>query len=290
MARIDYEASLESPVVAVVLPCFRARTTVGQVLRRIGPEVAIIVLVDDGCPDQSGARVLEEIDDPRLLVVHNPTNLGVGGAMKRGYQEALERGADIVVKIDADGQMDPQHIPRLIAPLIARKADYTKANRFAPAGRMPPGSDPRALAAMPASRRMANHLLSLLHRGATGYWTIGDPANGYTAITSPALARLGLDALADCFFFETDMLYRLNRIRARVVEVPLPAIYPGSGTTLSLRKVAPRFARLIVGRTLQRIGGACVAALSARTPRSAGRSRASAPGPETCPPSPSQSC
>lgn len=237
----------------VVIPSYRAADAIGNVLRAIGPEVERIYLVDDGCPDATGERALRDHKDPRLVVLRNVRNLGVGGAMKRGYRQALADGADIVVKLDADGQMDPRHILRLIAPVLAGVADYAKGNRFAPAGSMPAGSPPRALRDMPLTRRVGNVAHSILHRAATGYWRIGDPANGYTAVHARALERIGLDALADCFFFETDMLFRLNLIDAIVADVPLPACYPGSGSSLSLRRVAPRFAVMTTGRFLRRL-------------------------------------
>ncbi|HEX8621853.1 MAG TPA: glycosyltransferase family 2 protein [Allosphingosinicella sp.] len=239
--------------VAVVIPCFRATRTIAGVLRGIGPEVGRIYVVDDGCPDSTGERVLRDISDPRLTVLRNRDNLGVGGAMKRGYAQALADGAGIVVKLDADGQMDPRHIPRLIAPILEGAADYAKGNRFAPARAMPAGSPPKALREMPLGRRVGNMAHSIFHRAATGYWRIGDPANGYTAVHARALERIGLDALADCFFFETDMLFRLNLVDAVVADVPLPACYPGSGSSLRLRRVAPRFAVMTASRCLRRL-------------------------------------
>ncbi|HEX6374317.1 MAG TPA: glycosyltransferase family 2 protein [Allosphingosinicella sp.] len=243
----------ERQAVAVVIPSFRAAGTIGAVLRDIGREVGRIYVVDDGCPDATGDRALRDHADSRLVVLHNPRNLGVGGAMKRGYARALADGARIVVKLDADGQMDPRHIPLLIAPILDGAADYAKGNRFAPARLMPSGSSPRALSAMPPARRAANMALSLLHKAATGYWRIGDPANGYTAIHADALERIGLDALADCFFFETDMLFRLNLVDAVVADVALPACYPGSGSSLRLRRIAPRFAWMIASRCVRRL-------------------------------------
>jgi len=242
-----------APRLAVVIPSFRAAATIGAVLRSIGPEVGHIYVVDDCCPDSTGERALKDNEDRRVTVLRNPLNLGVGGAMKRGYARALADGAEIVVKLDADGQMDPRHIPRLIAPIVEGSADYAKGNRFAPERMMPSGSSPRALKAMPPSRRAGNMALSVLHRAATGYWRIGDPANGYTAVHAWALERIGLEALADCFFFETDMLFRLNLIDAVVADVPLPACYPGSGSSLRLRRVAPRFAVMTASRLVRRL-------------------------------------
>jgi glycosyltransferase involved in cell wall biosynthesis len=238
---------------AVVIPSFRAASTIGAVIRAIGPEIDRIYVVDDCCPDSTGERALREISDPRIVLLRNPRNLGVGGAMKRGYARALADGADIIVKLDADGQMDPRHIPRLIAPIVEGAADYAKGNRFAPRRLMPAGSSPLALKAMPPARRAGNMAFSVLHKAATGYWRIGDPANGYTAIHARALERIGLEALADCFFFETDMLFRLNLVDAVVADVPLPARYTGSGSSLSLRRVAPRFAVMTASRLLRRL-------------------------------------
>ena len=243
----------EVPRIAVVIPSFRAAATIGGVLGAIGPEVERIYLVDDGCPDATGERALRDHADPRLVVLRNGRNLGVGGAMKRGYGRALADRFDIVVKLDADGQMDPRHLPRLIAPIVGGEADYAKGNRFAPERSMPTGSSPRALSEMPPARRAGNMAHSFLHRAATGYWRIGDPANGYTAIHRRALERIGVEALADCFFFETDMLFRLNLVDAVVADVALPACYPGSGSSLSLRRVAPRFAAMTASRCLRRL-------------------------------------
>lgn len=239
--------------IAVVIPSFRAAGTIGGVLRAIGPEVEHIYVVDDGCPDATGEQALKDVRDPRILVLKNPRNLGVGGAMKHGYARALGDGAGIIVKLDADGQMDPSHISRLIAPILAGAADYAKGNRFAPARLMPSGTSPRALETMPPARRAGNMAFSVLHKAATGYWRIGDPANGYTAVHARALERIGLEALADCFFFETDMLFRLNLVDAVVADVPLPACYPGSGSSLSLRRVAPRFAVMTANRLVRRL-------------------------------------
>jgi glycosyltransferase involved in cell wall biosynthesis len=248
----DPVPTARTPRLAVVIPSFRAAATIGAVLRAIGPEVGHIYVVDDGCPDSTGERALEAAD-PRITVLRNPRNLGVGGAMKRGYGRALADGAEIVVKLDADGQMDPSHIARLIAPILEGRADYCKGNRFAPGRLMPSGSPPRALRTMPPARRAGNMAFSVLHRAATGYWRIGDPANGYTAVHARALERIGIEALADCFFFETDMLFRLNLVDAVVADVPLPACYPGSGSSLRLRRVAPRFAIMTVSRLVRRL-------------------------------------
>jgi glycosyltransferase involved in cell wall biosynthesis len=221
------------------------------VIRAVPGEVERIYVVDDACPDGTAALIADAIADPRIALLRNPKNLGVGGAVKRGYRAAMTDGADIVVKLDGDGQMDPSFIPRLVAPIAAGEADYAKGNRFARRHLMP------AAAAggrrMPALRRVGNSLASFFHKGVTGQWGVIDPANGYTAIHRGALEAIDLEAASDCYFFETDMLFQLGLAGAVVKDVPLPAHYAGEVSSLKVRNVATRFPGLALHRFLKRI-------------------------------------
>jgi glycosyltransferase involved in cell wall biosynthesis len=239
--------------VAVVIPGYRAASTVVDVIARVPPLVWRIYVVDDGCPEGTG-EAARAAADPRVRVLHNGRNLGVGGATKRGYAEALRDGADVVVKLDADGQMDPALIPLLVAPLLAGRADYAKGNRFAPQHRTPRGSAAGESRPMPPVRRLGNSMLSFLHKGVTGYWRIVDPTNGYTAIHREALQSIDLEAVANCYFFETDMLFQLNLADAVVRDVPLPSRYAGEVSSLRLRSVLVRFPLLGANRFFRRIG------------------------------------
>src|SRR5437667_8156951 len=102
--------------IAVVVPSYKVRDHVLGVIAGIGPEVARIYVVDDGCPAGSGDFVESHCDDPRVVVLRNPENLGVGGAVMTGYEAALADGMEIIVKLDGDGQMDPGLIPYFVAP------------------------------------------------------------------------------------------------------------------------------------------------------------------------------
>jgi dolichol-phosphate mannosyltransferase len=239
--------------VAVVIPCFRGGATIRQVIASIPAIVTRIYVVDDCCPDGTGSRLEGEVTDRRVMVLHNVRNLGVGGAVKRGYVEALRDGATIVVKVDADGQMDPSMIPLLIDPIRNGQADYAKGNRFAPDHRMPSGALQRSSKPMPVVRRLGNNILSFLHKGLTGYWNIVDPTNGYTAIHRRALESIDIEAVADCYFFETDMLFQLNLAAAAVVDVPIPAHYGDEVSSLSARRVAARFPWFATTRFWKRI-------------------------------------
>lgn len=219
--------------IAVVIPAYRTSAHLPEVVRGIGPEVSLIVVVDDACPEQSGEALLKEVKDDRLVLIKNTTNLGVGGAVKRGYLEAVARGAEIVVKVDGDGQMDTTQIKRLVFPLQNSRADYAKGNRFDRLDH---------LFAMPKIRLLGNAFLSLMSKVSSGYWTVTDPTNGFTAITKQAIEKMELQKVSDRYFFESDMLFRLNLAGAVVQDVPMAARYGNEKSNLSVARSIFEFA------------------------------------------------
>jgi glycosyltransferase involved in cell wall biosynthesis len=229
--------------IAVVIPCYRVRDRILDVLRTIGPECDAIFVVDDACPEETGNLVEAEAADPRVRVLRHEQNQGVGAAVMTGYRAALADGADIIVKIDGDGQMDPADLPALVAPILDGTADYTKGNRFAELGHLP---------SMPVVRIIGNATLSFLTKFSSGYWDIFDPTNGYTAIHGRVAARLPFDRLAPRYFFESDMLFRLGLLRAVVRDVPMPARYGGEPSSLRLPGTVVRFASRHVVNTTRR--------------------------------------
>lgn len=219
--------------VAVVIPCYRCKAQVARVLQALGPEVWRVFVVDDACPEGTGAWVRQQVQDPRVQVIEHQLNQGVGGAMVSGYRAALQAGADIIVKVDGDGQMDPALISRFVAPIAQGRADYTKGNRFFTL---------RSLKEMPRVRLMGNAALSFLAKLSTGYWSLFDVTNGYTAVHTRLLPYLELDKVSRRYFFETDLLFRLGTLRAAVVDVPMEAVYADERSNLRIWQVLPEFA------------------------------------------------
>lgn len=231
-------------MIAVVIPCYRTRRHILDVIARIDANVGRIYVIDDACPEHSGDLVEQTVDDPRVRVLRHEKNRGVGSAVVTGYRAALADGARIIVKIDGDGQMDPAQMGRLVAPIATGAADYTKGNRF---------HDYDLLQQMPRIRLFGNALLSLVNKIASGYWNVMDPTNGYTAIHRVALAALPL-ARIDCgYFFESDMLFRLYTIRAVVRDVPLPARYADEESSLRIARVMREFPLKYAAATVKRI-------------------------------------
>lgn len=231
--------------IAIVIPAYGVERDLQSVLNGLPSYVKHIIVVNDASPDSSGeAAAAAAKRDQRIVVVTHSQNQGVGGAMISGFYKALELGAQIVVKLDGDGQMDPAHIPALVTPLIHGKADYAKGNRF---------RDFQALGQMPLVRRIGNLGLSFLTKAATGYWGVFDPTNGFFAIRAEILSQLPLEKIDRRYFFETSMLANLYLLGAFVMDVPLPARYRNETSHLSIRRSLFEFPLKLFATFLRRI-------------------------------------
>lgn len=113
------------PLLAVVLPAYNEEGAIIETIERVFAGVdrlgleAVVVPVDDGSRDKTGV-LLDGMQDqfgPRLLVVHNETNLGYGGALRAGFERALQARADAIFYMDSDGQFDILELARLL-PLL----------------------------------------------------------------------------------------------------------------------------------------------------------------------------
>ena len=128
--------------------------------------------------------------------------------------------------------MDGKLLPQFITPILQGQADYTKGNRFHLI---------ESLRGMPAGRIAGNAILSFVTKLSSGYWHVFDPTNGYTCASSTALKLLPLDKINQGYFFESDMLFRLNTLRAVIVDIPMQAAYLGEKSNLSFRRNAYSF-------------------------------------------------
>jgi glycosyltransferase involved in cell wall biosynthesis len=203
--------------ISIVIPCYNVSKHIESVINGIPSEVLFIIVVND-CSSDSTQSKIEQIagNNSKVHILNHSINQGVGGAMISGYKKSLELGADITIKMDGDGQMDPTNIKKLVQPLIEGKADFTKGNRF---------RDLKSLKAMPPVRRMGNLGLSFLIKAASGYWNIFDPTNGFTAIKNEVLSEINLSKLHKRYYFETSMIAELYFSNVVICDVPMKAKY-----------------------------------------------------------------
>jgi glycosyltransferase involved in cell wall biosynthesis len=246
LARAAVPPPLEGAGVWVVIPCYRVKAHILTVLAKTPAWVQGIVCVDDACPEGSGDFIEANTRDPRVSVLRLAKNQGVGGAMLAGYAEAARRGGQVLVKVDGDDQMDLSYIAQLVVPILLGDADYAKGNRFTSLSH---------LQQMPTLRVLGNAALSFAAKLSTGYWSIFDPTNGFTAIEAQVAQIVMKRRVSRRFFFETDLLYHLGTLRAVVRDVPIPARYADEVSNLRISGIVGPFALRHVRNFLQRVLG-----------------------------------
>ncbi len=233
------------PRTTVIIPCYHVREKVEQVISSIPAWVEQIIVVDDKCPQESW-RIVERLQehDKRIALIRHSVNQGVGGAMVTGYKAGLAGPCEIFVKMDGDGQMDPADLPRIVEPIAVGRADYAKGNRF---------RDFTTLRSMPGLRLFGNSALSFLVKAASGYWNILDPTNGYTAIHRRILEQMPLDRVSKRYFFESDMLIRMNPLDAAVADVPIKAKYDDEHSSLRISRTLLEFPTKLLRGLVRRV-------------------------------------
>lgn len=252
--------------VAVIVPAHDEAAFVGDVVGAVPASVDRVYVVDDASDDDTSDVALaaadpdhEPADSPdlradasladrvtetarrgRVVVLRHGENRGPGGAVVTGYLAALSGAADLVATVDGDGQMDLGQLHRFLDSLVDGDADYAKGTRLRRA-------DHRD--GMPSFRLFGNDLLTLLCRVTSGYWTVSDPVNGYTAITRDALRAIDPASVHEGYGYGTEILARLHANGGRVVDVAHESRYGDEESGIDLRRYAVGVSWLLV-RTL----------------------------------------
>lgn len=228
--------------IAVVIPYYKASKHIIDVVSKLPDVVDEVYIVDDCSPEELPKVELKKYD--KVKVLKTQTNLGVGGATKVGFQYAIQNEVDIVVKLDADDQMDASYIPALITSLTTNKTYYAKGNRF---------RDFKALKQMPFFRKLGNLILSFLTKAATGYWNNFDPTNGFFAIRTDMLKLLNFENISNRYYFETSLIAELYFQNAEIKDVSMPAIYGNEKSNMALWKMPAVFLPKLFKTFIKRI-------------------------------------
>jgi glycosyltransferase involved in cell wall biosynthesis len=214
-----------------VIPAYDEEERIGRTVRDVPAFVDDVLVIDDASTDGT-ARAASDVGDARVKVIRHAKNRGVGAAIARGYAEARTAGADVVVVMAGDGQMDPADLPAVIAPVIEGRADYVQGNRL---------EHPRA-GDMPLPRRIANGTIGWMTGHALGNVTLGDSQCGYTAISADLIGRLPLDRMWPRYGYPNDFVAWIALVGGRITEVPVRPVYAGERSG-----IRPWHALLMVG-------------------------------------------
>jgi len=215
--------------VLVVIPARDAEGTVGQVVRalRIILPAATVLVVDDGSTDDtSGAARAAGAE-----VLRHDVNRGKGAALQTGFDEAVRRGVDRVLTLDADGQHDPARAPDLVSALD--RADVVI------------GSRDRDRTGMPWIRRATNSVMTWIVSHLARH-AIEDTQSGYRAIRADVLRSVRPQSLR--FEYESEFLIEAGRNGFTFAAVPIPTLYNAPGSHIRPFRDTLRFFRLLFRR------------------------------------------
>jgi len=192
---------------------------------------------DEASPHAVTAMPDERKEGPTIVPIRHEVNRGVGGAIKTGYERALEDRLDVTAVMAGDAQMDPAQLDRLLDPIIDGRVAYAKGNRLA-------GADHHD--SMSTWRLFGNSTLTFLTKVASGYWEMMDPQNGYTAISREALEAVDLEGLYEEYGFANDLLVELNTAGYRIADISMPAVYGDEQSHIEYRTFVPRLSKLLL--------------------------------------------
>lgn len=221
--------------IAALVPAFNEAPFIPGVISTMPAYVDVIIVVDDASTDDTSSAALS-VGDPRVAITRHESNQGLGAALISGHLSAIQAEADITVVMAGDGQMPPEHLPRLLDPIIDDRGEFTKGNRF---------YSPESMKGMPRHRVFGNIVLTFLTKAATGYWNLVDPQNGYAAMAADVQQRIDWPSVAKDYSFENDVIARLGMLRARIVDVDIPAVYGDEISDIRLRVVVPDILRTL---------------------------------------------
>lgn len=200
--------------VVACLPAFNEESKIAKVVLKAQRHVDLVVVVDDGSEDET-ALIAEKLG---ARVIRHGRNIGYGGAIRSCFEAARELKADVMVTLDADGQHDPDDIPRLVEPITQGKADMVIGSRML--NRVPDGT--------PHYRSMGIRLITKLS-GLDSVVKVTDAQSGMRAYGPKAIAvinpaELGMGA-------STEILGHMDLLSLNVQEIPISVAYSGSGTS-----------------------------------------------------------
>lgn len=195
----------------VIIPALNEEKTIATVLKAIpgtlfnNSVVLEKLVVDDGSTDNTSNIAIEH----GAIVVKHKEPQGVGSAFWDGICEALRRKADYAVNIDADGQMDPKDIEKLLTPIVNDEADFVTASRFMNREYYPQ---------MPKIKFWGNQQVAKIVSSITGK-KFYDVACGYRAYNKETLLRLNLTGKFT--YTQETFLNLANKSRIRIMEIPI---------------------------------------------------------------------
>jgi dolichol-phosphate mannosyltransferase len=203
--------------IVCIAPCYNELHKIDRVVERVLATGIVdeMLVVDDGSTDGSP----ESAKSLGARVIALGKTIGVGAAIRRGIEHALQNGFDIVVVIAGNNKDEPQEIERLVKPLTRDGFDFVQGSRFARGG---------VFGEMPLYRILATRVHPLFFSLVSGTW-VTESTNGFRAFKTALFSdkRINLwQPWLDEYELEPYLYYKVIRLGYKTTEVPVTKIYP----------------------------------------------------------------
>ncbi len=203
---------MNKPKTWAVIPAHNEEKSIGSIIKETKRHVMEVVVVDDGSKD-STYDVAKKND---AIVLRHVVNLGKGAALKTGCDFAVEKGAEIIVVLDADAQHEPKEIPHFLNEMKDNSIlfGYRRLNKNVPL-------------VLKFGNWFINKTIKLLYG-----INLKDTQCGYRAFTSEAYKKIRWDATD--YSMESEMIANAGRHNLKYKEIPIETIYSDKykGTTI----------------------------------------------------------
>lgn len=196
----------------IVIPAYNESEVIVETIKDVKKYCSDIIVVDDGSSDGTLAKAKEAGAD----VLRHIINRGQGAALRTGINYALERGADIIVTFDADGQFDAKEIEKLCRPITAGECDVVLGTRFAGGNRIP---------AMKCAILKAATIFTEIITGLE----LTDVHNGFRALSRRAAADIVIRQ--DRMAHASEIIHEIARLKLKFQEAPVAVKYTGYSMT-----------------------------------------------------------
>ena len=214
------------PLLVALLPTYKEAGNIEALVREIlalaVPADVHVLVADDNSPDGTG-RLVQAMaaDDPRVHAMIRTKRRGRGAAGIDGFKAALALGAAYVVEMDADFSHQPRFVPALLAA-AAGGADAAIGSRFVAGGSDSDRSIVRRAITWGVRRFIRRRFRT----------TVRDVSSGFRLFRREILERIDLDDLISVGpSIVLEILYKMQRLRATIVEVPIEFVDRRAGTT-----------------------------------------------------------
>jgi glycosyltransferase involved in cell wall biosynthesis len=201
--------------IIAIIPAYNEEKRIGELINITKKYVTSVIVVDDGSTDGTFKRA-EQSD---AIVIRSSRNRGKGAALRRGFKESTKYNPDIIITLDADGQHDPNEIPKVLEPIKEGFADMVIGSRY----------NTNSINEVPLLRGIGLSVINALNKSLVNV-NVRDTQSGFRAYSKSVFGTIS-EYDSDGYGAETEQLAQVEIYGFDIVEVPISIKYKGLDRT-----------------------------------------------------------